>query len=227
MELSPPDSIAQLRLTAACAGLEQLLGRHQEAHARLEGALGALDDPASPQAAALMVNLALDAFFRQEFADSRAWGERALAVARPLGDLPLTAAAVAMVALACSFVEAVQEGEVHADEAARLIDAMPDAELAIRLDAIAYLTGAETYLDRFEPAIAHGLRGLTIARATGQGALLPMLIQASSTALVVRGRLGECGRGSGRRDRGRATRRQRPDAGVGSPQSCVRRSSAG
>ncbi len=191
MELSPPDSIAQLRLTAACAGLEQLLGRHEEAHARLEGALGALDDSASPQAAALMVNLALDAFFRQEFAESRAWGERALAVARPLGDLPLTAAAVAMVALACSFVEAVREGEAHADEAARLIDAMPDAELAIRLDAIAYLTGAETYLDRFESAIAHGLRGLTIARATGQGALLPMLIQASSTALVVRGRLGD------------------------------------
>ena len=66
-----------------------------------------------------MVNLALDAFFRQEFADSRAWGERALAVARPLGDLPLTAAAVATVALACAFVEAVQDAEVHADEAAR------------------------------------------------------------------------------------------------------------
>jgi DNA-binding NarL/FixJ family response regulator len=191
MELLPPDSIAQVRLTAACAGLEQLLGRHQEAHARLEGALRALDDSASPQAAALMVNLALDAFFRQEFADSRAWGERALKVARPLGDLPLTAAAVAMVALACAFVEAIEEAEIHSTEAARLIDAMPDAQLAMRLDAIAYLTGAETYVDRFEAATAHGLRGLTIARATGQGALLPMLIQALSTALAVQGRLVE------------------------------------
>ena len=65
-----------------------------------------------------------------------------------------------MVALACAFVEAIEEAEIHSTEAARLIDAMPDAQLAIRLDAIAYLTGAETYVDRFKAATAHGLRGL-------------------------------------------------------------------
>ena len=83
IELLPADSDElRVRLTAACAGMEQLLGRHEEAHARLEGALEALDDPASPQAAALMVSLALDAFFRQEYAASREWGVRALDAAR-------------------------------------------------------------------------------------------------------------------------------------------------
>ena len=87
------DGAARLQLTAACAGIEQLLGRHEEAHARLVGALEGLDDPASPQAVALMITLALDAFYRQARADSRDWGARALEVARPLGDEPLIAAA--------------------------------------------------------------------------------------------------------------------------------------
>ena len=173
MGLLPPEAIAlQGRLTAACAGLEQLLGRHQEAHARLEDALEAVDDPASSQAAALMVSLALDAFFRKEHQDSRAWAARALAVARPLGDLPVTAAAAGILALACAFVGAIDEGEASCAEAAGLIDAMSDAQLAIRLDAIAYLTGAESHLDHFDEAVVHGRRGLAVARATAQGALL-------------------------------------------------------
>ena len=49
-----------------------------------------------------MITLALDAFFRQENADSRDWGMKALAAARAVGDPPLIAAAAAAVALACS-----------------------------------------------------------------------------------------------------------------------------
>src|SRR5215210_4110552 len=192
MGLLPPEAIAlQGRLTAACAGLEQLLGRHQEAHTRLEDALEAVDDPASSQAAALMVSLALDAFFRKEHQDSREWAARALAVARPLGDLPVTAAAAGILALACAFVGAIDAGEASCAEAAGLIDAMSDAQLAIRLDAIAYLTGAESHLDHFDEAAVHGRRGLAVARATAQGALLPMLTQALATALTAQGRLGE------------------------------------
>jgi DNA-binding CsgD family transcriptional regulator len=192
IELLPPDSGAlRVRLTAACAGIEQLLGRHAEAHARLEGSLAALDDQRSPQAASLMITLALDAFFRQENAASQEWAMRALDVAREVGDAPLIAAAGAAVALACAFVESTETAEHYRVEAAALIDGMADEELAVRLDAIAYLTGAEVYLDRFEEAAAHGRRGLALARATGQGALLPMLIQASSTGLAVQGRLVE------------------------------------
>ena len=144
MELLPEESVAgRVLIPAACAGLEQLLGRHEEAHARLQGALRALDDDASSEAAALMVTLTLDAFFRRDYVEARAWGRRALAVARPLGEVPLTAAAAAALALACAFVEAIDEGEIHCTEAAQLIDGMTDAQLAVRLDAIAYLAGAE------------------------------------------------------------------------------------
>ena len=138
-----------------------------------------------------MITLAMDAFYRQQHHDTRAWGERALDVATELGDRPLTAAALAAVGLACAFTEAIADAELHCSRAAELIDAMPDPELAIRLDAIAYLTGAEVYLDRFEEATAHGRRGVSLARATGQGELLPMLTQALGVAFFARGLLGE------------------------------------
>ena len=192
LQLLPEDETAtRLQLTAACAGMEQLLGRHEEAHARLVGALEGLDDPASPEAVALMITLAMDAFYRQARADSRDWGARALAVARPLGDEPLIAAAAAALALAYAFEGALGEAELYRAEAAALIDGMPDDTLAIRLDAIAYLTGAEVYMDRFDESAAHGVRGLAVARATGQGFLVPMLTQASATAISIQGRLVE------------------------------------
>jgi ATP/maltotriose-dependent transcriptional regulator MalT len=192
IELLSDDSLAlRLQLTGACAGIEQLLGRQEEAHARLLGVLEALDEPASLQAGALMINLALNAHFRQEYGESREWGARALEVAKSLEDRPLTASASASVALACAFAEVMDEAAVHCTAAAALIDAMPDAELAVRLEAMAFLSAAEVYLDRFDESTAHGERGLSVARATGQGELLPMLTMALATVLSVSGRLRE------------------------------------
>jgi DNA-binding NarL/FixJ family response regulator len=192
LALLPPDEPEfEVRLTAACAGVEQLLGRHVEAHARMVGALEALDDDRSPQAASLMISLALDAFFRQEHEASETWSLRALEAARATGEVPLIAAAAAAVALALAFVEDTERALPHSAEAATLVDGMSDEQLAVRLDAVAYLVGAEAYLDRFDEATGHGRRGLRLARETGQGALLPMLIQATMTSLAAQGRLQE------------------------------------
>ena len=61
----PEDAEAlRVRLTVACAGVEHLLGRHAEAHARLERALAELEDPGSPEAVALMIELAVDGLYR-------------------------------------------------------------------------------------------------------------------------------------------------------------------
>jgi DNA-binding NarL/FixJ family response regulator/tetratricopeptide (TPR) repeat protein len=191
LALVPAEAIdLRVRLTAGCAGLEQLLGRHADAHRRLVAALGEAD-PDSPQAAALTITLAHDAIFQLRYADGRTWGERALAVARPLGGRPLTAAAAAALALAGACAGAIAEAQRHRAEAAGLVDAMADDELAQRLDAVATLAAAECYLDRFAEAGAHAERGLALARATGQGELLPMLIPALHTVLLVSGRLGE------------------------------------
>ena len=66
--LVPADSVAlRVRLTTACAGVEHLLGRHEQAHARLASAMDSLRDPASREAAALMIELAMDGFFRMDY----------------------------------------------------------------------------------------------------------------------------------------------------------------
>jgi predicted ATPase len=60
-ELVPPEAVAlRVRLTTACAGVEYLLGRHEQAHARLVGAMERLQDQASTAAAELMIALAME-----------------------------------------------------------------------------------------------------------------------------------------------------------------------
>src|SRR5207248_1348024 len=99
LALTPEDATAtRTRLTAACTAVEHLLGDHEQAHARLAGALNDLADAASPEAVALMIELAGDAIFRLQYETAQDWGRRALAATRPLGDRPLTAAALAVLA---------------------------------------------------------------------------------------------------------------------------------
>ena len=82
--LAPGETTAlHVRLVTACAGVEHLLGRHQEAHARLLDALETLDDPGSPEAVALMIELSVDGFYRMEYGPMRDWAERALSAPAP------------------------------------------------------------------------------------------------------------------------------------------------
>ena len=182
-----------VKLTVACAGIEQLLGRHEAAHTRLQRVLDRLSDPASSGAVTLMISLALESYYRRSYDDALSWSGRALAEATPLGDGALVAAASAAAALSAACAGEIDDAERHARTAVELVDAMTDAELAMRLDAIAHLAGAEAYLDRYPAAIAHAERGLAVARSTGQGALLPLLIPVLATSLGMRGRLREAG----------------------------------
>jgi DNA-binding NarL/FixJ family response regulator len=72
-----------------------------------------------------------------------------------------------------------------------LVDELPDEQLARRLDALAHLATAETYLDRFEAAGRHAGRALAIGRATGQGDLFPLIFPMFGTSLWLQGRMAE------------------------------------
>ena len=189
--LVPSEAVAlRVRLTTACAGVEHLLGRHEEAHARLDGAVD-LSDPGSPEAATLMVELAMDGFFQMDYGRMCEWAERAFSNARPLGDRPLTAAAAAVLAFARAANGATAEAQAHLVEAAVLVDDLDDAELARRLDAAANLAGAELYLDRYEGAEAHAERALSVARATGQSEFIPLPYSILGQVKLLRGQLVE------------------------------------
>ena len=188
-----PEDAAGLRvaLTSACARAEQLMGRHGQAHARLVAALDGLADPASPKAVDLMLSIVVDGFFRMRFDESRALAERAVELARPLGRRPLTAAATGALAVACAFTGAIPDAERHAAEAAALVDAMSDDELAHRVEAAAHVAAVEINLDHFEACAAHAARGLAVARASGQGELIPILVPILASSLLARGLLAE------------------------------------
>ena len=190
--LVPADSVAlQVRLTTACAGLEHLLGRHEQAHARLARAMDNLGDPASREAAALMIELAMDGFSRMDYELMRTWAERALSTARPLGDRPLTAAAVAVLAFASATRGATPEAEAQRSEAAALVANLDDDELALRLDAAANLAGAELYLDRYAEAEAHAERAIAVGRATGQSEFIPLPYSILGQVKLLRGQPAE------------------------------------
>lgn len=178
-------------LIGACARLEHLTGRQQEARARLVAAFDLLPDRDSGDAVGLMLDLAADAFFHTEYDRTKEWGLRALETARTVGRASLIAAAAATVSMAAAFLGRVEEAEIHRAEAAAIIDALSDDELAERLDAIANLGTAEMYLNRFRDSAEHLGRGLNVGRANGQGALFPLLTQVRGAALFMLGRLEE------------------------------------
>ena len=192
IDLTPDaDEALRVKLVGACAGVEQLLGQYDAAHTLLATTLAGLPDARSASAVELMIHLAVGDFYRMDYDEMQDWGTRARATAQTLGDPPLTAASSAVLAVAEAFMAAIPEAEGHSSEAAALVDALADAELGLRLDALANLATAELYLHRYEDAAAHARRGLAIAHATGRGEVSPVLVPVLSAGLHMSGRIAE------------------------------------
>jgi DNA-binding NarL/FixJ family response regulator len=181
-------------LTTACARLEHRLGRYEQARARLLKELGGLPDPASAAAVDLMIELALNEFYRSRYESMRDWAGRTVTAADALGDPPQTATALAILALADAMTGSGDGGRSYRAEAAALVDGLSDEELSPRLDAAAWLAAAELYLDLYAEAEAHAARALALARVTGQGELFLVLKQVLSRALCVRAKLSDATR---------------------------------
>ena len=182
----------RVRLVAACARVEHLLGRHEQAHERLAAALEDLPDAAGAAAVSLMLELAADEVYRLRYQAGQAWAQQAVDAAKAIGDPALEAAALAT--LARAFVLGRRAGPRRAG--ARRGDRdrwtrLTDEQLAGRLDAAVELAGAEIYLDRFVEAAAHAERALAVGRATGQGQLFPGIYATLGVARCMLGRLAD------------------------------------
>lgn len=191
-EQLPADAVARrVELTAHCAAVEHWLGRHDEAHRRLTRAWEELPDRTTAEAAALEIELAVDGLYELDFTQAVEMGRRALLTARDVGDRPLIAAAAAALCLAETAAGHIEvAGELRL-EARDEVDGLSDAELAPRLEALYHLAWAETYLERYEDAVAHAERGIAIARAFGEGRLLVPLSLARNFPFEMQGRLRE------------------------------------
>ena len=207
--------------------MESLLGRQEEAGIRLVSALDELPDHDSPEAVALMTQLAVNQFWRTQFAAMHETAERAVNAARRLGDTGLTAAALARLALAASMMGAAERADAHRSEAVALFESLSDDELARRIDAGALLSGMELYLDRYADGDAHANRTLAVARATGQGEHLPGPDPDPGRGVAPARQAGRGGRAARRGDRSGAPAGQHPRTGVEPVRPFLRRAPDG
>jgi DNA-binding NarL/FixJ family response regulator/tetratricopeptide (TPR) repeat protein len=189
LELAPTDAPERRRAVVACARVEHALGRHEDAHRRLAAALERIGERRSAEGVTFLLDLGMDAFYRREYEHMRRWGLEAREAVTGVAEPQLHAAASAMVSVADAFTGRVHEARTYCEEAAALVDSLPDELLALRLNAVANLGNAETYLDRLHDAVGHLDRGLVVGRATGQGHLFPLLMQRKGFALSLLGRL--------------------------------------
>jgi DNA-binding CsgD family transcriptional regulator/tetratricopeptide (TPR) repeat protein len=194
LAIVPENSHAlRAKLARACAAVESLLGRHERAGARLASALERLPDRGSHEAVRLMTELAVNLVWRARYEEMHEWAERAVTAARRLEDAPLTAAALAIGVLADSMMGAGERAEANRREATAIVDSLSDDELAPYLEAPTRLAGTELYVGRYVDGDQHAARALAVARATGQGELVLVLVATLGGIWRLRGKLAEAG----------------------------------
>jgi DNA-binding NarL/FixJ family response regulator len=174
LAIAPDDATVARR----CAAVESLLGRHEQAGARLASAIERLPDQGSPEAVALMNELAVNLVWRARYEEMHACAERAVGAARRLGDPPLTAAALALLTLAESMTGAADRAEACRREATALVDSLSDEDLARHPESATRLAGTELYAGWYADGDRHATRALAVARATGQGSMRGKLAEA-------------------------------------------------
>ena len=192
VDLLPGDEAERrVELTAWCAAVEHWQGNHDEAHRRLTRAWEALPDRTGPAAAALGIELSVDGLYELDFEQTLTMGRAALATAREIGDPALLASAASALCLGEAAAGEIAPAREHLAEALAVVDDLPDADLAPRLEALFYLGWAENYLERFDEAVAHADRGIAIARAIGEGRLLVPLMLTKGYPFEAQGRIAE------------------------------------
>jgi DNA-binding CsgD family transcriptional regulator len=186
--IAPDDATVARR----CAAVESLLGRHEQAGTRLASAIERLPDQGSREAVALMNELAVNLVWRAKYEEMHACAERAVGAARRLGDHPLTAAALALLTMAESMMGAADRAEACRLEATALVDSLSDEDLARHLESATRLAGTELYAGWYADGDRHATRALAVARATGQGGeLFLVLILTLGGLWRLRGKLAE------------------------------------
>ena len=167
--LPPEQHDLRARVSAFVARILHPLARHGEARALIEGALGELPEQSSREGVLLRVELAGDHFFLTDFEAMAAEANRALVLARELGDPLLVAVAASTVGMALQNLGDAEGAGAACDEAASSIDPLDDDACAQLLETFWWLGWCEQAIERYERSSAHLQRGIDLARATGQG----------------------------------------------------------
>jgi DNA-binding NarL/FixJ family response regulator len=150
----------------------------------------ALTDQTDARTAALLrLELALDHWQAREWGEMAALAAAAAEQARAAGARGLETEALLHLGLAAYFGGEVETMVGHLEEAEALIAAVPENELALRLEPLSWLGYGNYLLERYERAIAHLERSLAIARASGQDYFFVPVTAGVGLAELWRGRV--------------------------------------
>ena len=187
--LAPPEAgELRARLILGRSVVDGLMGRHDRAQVRLAAVAERLDEFPDAQAVALLLQLGYCGIYRQTYGEARDAATRAHALAEQVGDPVLRATTVGVLALAEALDGRIADADRRRDEAARMLDAMTDDEVAPAVAAVSQLAAVEWYLDRLQDSVAHIDRAVRVARATGQVQLFPSFAPTMGWVLTVAGR---------------------------------------
>ncbi|HEY4419856.1 MAG TPA: LuxR C-terminal-related transcriptional regulator [Pseudonocardia sp.] len=163
-----------------------------EAVRLLTVALDAVPDADSATATRLRLAIGAAHLWAADHEQARSWASQARSSAGM--DPILQGAAAALLAGAAGRAGSVAETGAAADEAAALLDPLPDDALTTHIDALLLLGWSETTIERPDPACVHLRRALALAEQTGQVHLLPEARSALAVALTWTGALAEAAR---------------------------------
>lgn len=157
----------RVRAVIGASMVADLLGRHDEARAlgvRELERLGRNADGA--EVAVLRYRLASGAYFTADWEAMRDWACAALDA--PGIEAVDRGGALAALAIASYGLLDVPAARRHAQDAAGILDLLPDRELAARLEGLGWLAWSEYSLGCWAHAARHASRAIDIARGTAQ-----------------------------------------------------------
>jgi DNA-binding CsgD family transcriptional regulator len=188
--LSPTRVRERAGLVAKISFATRMSGRPLESRALVAQALEHIPAQA-PAALALKLELAIDHYWRGEFAHMHEVAEAVLADARDRGDelLVAFAAAAALCSIASSSVNRAADALAEFIEAEAALGAASDQQLAERIDIAGYVAQAAAALERTDAALESVHRGKRLAHITGQEPYIPGMLVLETNALLMKGRI--------------------------------------
>ena len=188
--VSPERGAKRAELVAKIAFARRMSGRPLESRALVTEMLEALP-PESSGALALTLELALDHYWRGEFAQMHEVARGVSVRARSLRELLFASWAAALCSVASTSLNRPQEGLVELNEAIAAYGALSDEQLAEHIDVSGYVAQAASALEQIDDALECARRGLRLAQTTGQGPYIPGQLVLQTNALFMKGRITE------------------------------------
>lgn len=188
--LSPEAVEERARLVARIAFAKRMSGRPLESRALVERTVSSLP-PASRGALGLILELAVDHYWRGEFGPMHEVAGNVWYLARERDERLFATWAGALCSLASASENRLAQARTELRQAEEICEALSDEELLEQIDVLGYLAQASSLLERSDAALEYSRRGMRLAQSSGQSPFIPGQLVLETNALLMKGRIAE------------------------------------